>query len=73
MTAARDDDFMALPAMEANSTDTYHARERLADDTVPVSANTSSDSSSKSALECKVGDLFNTQIDSRGDADTAKS
>ena len=55
MTAARDDDFMALPGMEADSTDTHHARERLSDDTDPRSANTSSNTSpnasSKSALD----------------------
>ena len=54
MTAARDDDFMALPGTEVDSTDTHHARERLSDDTAPGSANTSSDASpnasSKSAL-----------------------
>ncbi len=33
MTAARDDDFMALPGTEVDSTDTHHARERLSDDT----------------------------------------
>ena len=47
MTAARDDDFMALPGMEADSTDTHHARERLSDDATPASAN----ASSKSALD----------------------
>ena len=47
MTAARDDDFMALPGMEADSTDTHHARERLSDNTAPSSAN----ASSKSALD----------------------
>lgn len=51
MTAARDDDFMALPGMEADSTDTRHARERLSDDTAPGSANTSPNASSKSALD----------------------
>ena len=29
MTAARDDDFMALPGMEADSTDTHHGRQHL--------------------------------------------
>ncbi|WP_276740486.1 hypothetical protein [Actinomyces bouchesdurhonensis] len=43
MTAARDDDFMALPGMEADSTDTRHGRERLSDEATP--------SSSKSALD----------------------
>lgn len=47
MTAARDDDFMALPGMEADSTDTRHARERLSGDT----ATTSPNASSKSALD----------------------
>lgn len=47
MTAARDDDFMALPGTEADSTDTHHTRERLSDDTAPASSNTSS----KSALD----------------------
>ena len=55
MTAARDDDFMALPGMEADSTDTHHGRERLSDDATPASANTSSNASptasSKSALD----------------------
>ena len=55
MTAARDDDFMALPGMEADSTDTHHGRERLSDDATPASANTSSNTSpnasSKSALD----------------------
>ena len=55
MTAARDDDFMALPGMEAASTDTHHARERLSDDATPgsaiTSANTSPNASSKSALD----------------------
>ena len=51
MTAARDDDFMALPGMEADSTDTHHARERLSDDATPGSANTSPNASSKSALD----------------------
>ena len=43
MTAARDDDFMALPSMEADSTDTHHGHKRLSDDTAPAS--------SKSALD----------------------
>ena len=47
MTAARDDDFMALPGMEADSTDTHHHRERLSEDT----ATTSPNASSKSALD----------------------
>ena len=47
MTAARDDDFMALPGMEADSTDAHHGRERSSEDT----ANTSSNASSKSALD----------------------
>ena len=55
MTAARNDDFMALPGMEADSTDTHHARERLSDNATPRSANTSSNTSpnasSKSALD----------------------
>ena len=51
MTAARDDDFMALPGMESDSTDTHHGRERLSDDTAPGSANTSPNASSKSALD----------------------
>ena len=51
MTAARDDDFMALPGMEADSTDTHHARERLSDDATPASANASPSASSKSALD----------------------
>ena len=51
MTAARDDDFMALPGMEADSTDTRHGRERLSDDATPGSANASPNASSKSALD----------------------
>ena len=55
MTAARDDDFMALPGMEADSTDTRHGRERLSDDATPSSANASTNASpnasSKSALD----------------------
>ena len=51
MTAARDDDFMALPGMEADSTDTHHGRERLSDDIARASANTSPNASSKSALD----------------------
>ena len=55
MTAARDDDSMALPGTKADSTDTHHARERLSDDTAPASSNTSSsaspNASSKSALD----------------------
>lgn len=47
MTAARDDDFMALPGMEADSTDTRHGRERLSDEATPTSPN----ASSKSALD----------------------
>lgn len=47
MTAARDDDFMALPGMEADSTDTHHGRERLSDEATPTSTN----ASSKSALD----------------------
>lgn len=50
MTAARDDDFMALSGMEVDSTDTHHARERLSDDTVPPSSNALPNASSKSAL-----------------------
>ena len=51
MTAARDDDFIALPGMEADSTDTHHGRERLSDDATPASSNTSPNASSKSALD----------------------
>ena len=55
MTAARNDNFMALPGTKADSTDTHHARERLSDDTAPASSNTSSsassNASSKSALD----------------------
>ena len=47
MTAARDDNFMALPGTEADFTDTHHAREHLSDDTAPTSSN----ASSKSALD----------------------
>ena len=51
MTAARDDDFMALPGMEADSTDAHHGRERLSDDAAPTSSNASPNASSKSALD----------------------
>ena len=51
MTAARDDDFMALPGMEADSTDTHHGRERLSEDTATTSTNASPNASSKSALD----------------------
>ena len=55
MTAARDDDSMALPGTGADSTDTHDAGERLSDDTTPASSNTSSsassNASSKSALD----------------------
>ena len=51
MTAARDDDFMALPGMEADFTDTHHARGRLSDEATPTSATTSPNASSKSALD----------------------
>lgn len=55
MTAARDDDFMALPGMEADSTDAHHGRERLSEDTATTSTNASSNASpntsSKSALD----------------------
>ena len=51
MTAARDDDFMALPGMETDSTNTHHGRERLSDDATPTSSNTSPNASSKSALD----------------------
>ena len=51
MTAAHDDDFMALPGMEADSTDTRHGRERLSEDTAITSSNTSPNASSKSALD----------------------
>ena len=43
MTAARDDDFMALPGMEADSTTSRRTKERLSDDAAPAS--------SKSALD----------------------
>lgn len=51
MTAARDDDFMALPGMEADPTDAHHGRERLSDDATPASSNASPNASSKSALD----------------------
>ena len=55
MTAARDDDFTALPSMEANFTDTHHSWERLSEDTATTStnasSNASSDTSSTSALD----------------------
>ena len=55
MTAARDDDFMALPGMEADSTAAHHSWERLSEDTATTSTNASSNASpntsSKSALD----------------------
>ena len=42
---------MALPGMDADSTDTRHGRERLSDNTATTSANTSPNTSSKSALD----------------------
>lgn len=55
MTAVRDDDFMALPSMEANSTAAHHSWERLSEDTATTSTNASSNASpntsSKSALD----------------------
>ena len=55
MIAARDDDFTALPSMEANSTDAHHSWERLSEDTATTSTNASSNASpntsSKSALD----------------------
>lgn len=55
MTAARDDDFTALPSMEANSADAHHSWERLSEDTATTStnasSNTSPNTSSKSALD----------------------
>ena len=59
MTAVRDDDFMALPGMDADSTDAHHGREHLSEDSAPTStnaasdtsANTSPNASSKSALD----------------------
>ena len=38
MTAARDDDFTALPGMEADSTDTHHGQKRLSEDATPASS-----------------------------------
>ena len=55
MTAARDDDFTALPSMEANSACAHHSWERLSEDTATTSTNASSNASpntsSKSALD----------------------
>ena len=51
MTAARDDDFTALPGMETDSTDAHHGRERLSDNTATTSSNASPNASSKSALD----------------------
>ena len=51
MTAARDNDFMALPCMEADSTDTHHGREHLSDDATTDSASTSPNTPSKSAFD----------------------
>lgn len=74
MTAARDDDFMALPGMETASTDTHHAQERLSDDCTS-SSNASLNTSAKSALDAPLdkyrarakserekGTLFNCHI-----------
>ena len=65
MTAARDDDFMALPGTEADSTDTHHTRERLSDDTAPASSNTSS----KSALDALL-DEYRTRATSEREKGT---
>lgn len=55
MTAARDDDFTALPSMEANSANAHYSWERLSEDTATTSTNASSNASpntsSKSALD----------------------
>lgn len=51
MTAARDDDFMALPGMEADSTDAHHSQKHLSEDTATTSSNASPTASSKSALD----------------------
>lgn len=55
MTAARDNDFMALPGMEADSTAAHHSWERLSEDTATTSTNASSNASpntsSKSTLD----------------------
>jgi len=67
MTAARDDDFMALPGTEADSTDTHDARERLSDDTAPASSNASSKSALDALLDeyhqllAQISDLENRQ------------
>jgi hypothetical protein len=47
MTAARNDDFMALPGTKADSADTHNTGECLSEDATPTSPN----ASSKSALD----------------------
>ncbi len=69
MTAARNDDFMAQPGMEADSTDTHHAREHLSDDATPRSANTSPNASSKSALDALL-DEYRTRAKSEREKGT---
>lgn len=67
MTAARDDDFMALPGMEADSTDTHHARERSSDDAAPTSSESALDALLDEYRACaksehKKGTLFGCHI-----------
>lgn len=72
MTAARDDDFMALPGMEADSTDAHHGRERLSGDTATTSPNTSPNASSKSALDALL-DEYRARAKSKREKGTLSS
>ncbi len=65
MTAARDDDFMALPSTGVDSTDTPDVRERLSDDAAPASSN----ASSKSALDALL-DEYRTRATSEREKGT---
>ena len=67
MTAARDDDFMALPGMEADSTDTHHGPERLSDDAAPASSKSALDAlldeyRARATSEREKGTSFNCHI-----------
>ena len=67
MTAARDDDLMALPGMEADSTDAHHGRERLSGDAAPASSKSALDAlldeyRARATSERKKGMLFNCHI-----------
>lgn len=67
MTAARDDDFMALPGMEADSTATHHPEKRLSDDAAPASSKSALDAlldeyRARAKSEREKGTLFDCRI-----------